>query len=263
MKFGASDRWRFWHKWLTRFQVLAALALSIVSGVSKYEVPAGIEKIQDFVISLIQSASIWIIVIANLILWIAHVLKNYFGNPWAWDSVKTLLEEFRVEVFSGATNLNASHDRVTLFRKKERRWRWGVFPSNDWLCVVERTGHMTRRRRKWLRAKDDGRNYEGVAGATWCLGRTVLKDGLPVAATEKGIKSYAKETFISVEYVKKQMEKGAPLPRSLCGIIVEVNNKPWGVIVIDSSLEKLTDQEKIETFYRKNAKVLGKLLAVL
>jgi hypothetical protein len=263
MKLGASDRWRSCYKWLTRFQVFAAFALSVVAVVSKYEIPAGASGLANQIVSFIQDASIYIIVIANFVLWTAHVMKSYFGNPWAWDTVKILLEEFRADVFNGTATLNASHDRVTLFKKKDRRWRFGLFPSNDWLCAVERTGHMTRRRRKWMQANDDGQNYEGVAGATWCLGRTILKDGLPAVDNEAGIESYAKETFVSVKYVKKQLEKRASLPRSLCGILVEVNNKPWGVIVIDSSLEKLADQAVIESFYRKNAKTLGKLLAVL
>jgi hypothetical protein len=265
MKLGASDRWRSSYKWLTRFQVLAALALSIVTVLAKYEIPAGANNLWSTVVSVVQDSSIYIIVVANFILWTAHVLKNYVGNPWAWDTVKALLEEFRTDVFAGAT-LNASHDRVTLFKKKDVRWRFLCCPSNDWLCAAERTGHMTRRRRKWMRANDDGQRYEGVAGATWCLGRTVLKDQLPQLtreAAQSEIDLYAKETFIGAAYIKKKLRAGYVFPRSLCGIIVEVNSRPWGVIVIDSSLEKLPDQAVIEAFYRKNAKTLGKLLAVL
>lgn len=243
--------------------MFAALALSVVAVLSKWEIPAGADDIKSQIISFIQDSSIWILVVANFILWVAHVLKNYLGNPWAWDTVKVLLEEFRKDVFNGAANLHASHDRVTLFKKKDRRWLWGLFPSDDWLCAVERTGHMTRRRRKWFRAGDDGHCYEGVAGAAWCHGRTILKENLPEVTNEAGKILYARETFISVEYVNKQIKKNAPLPRSLCGIIVEVNNKPWGVIVIDSSFQNLADEAKIEAFYQKNAKVLGKLLAVL
>lgn len=263
MRLGASDRWRSCYKLLTLLQVLAALALSIVTVVSKYEIPAGSETLWNNIISLVQDASIYIIIVANFVLWTAHVVKNYVGNPWAWDSVKVLLEEFRADVFNGTTTLTASHDRVTLFKKKDCRWRFGCWPSYDWLCAVERTGHMTRRKRKWLRASDDGQHYDGVAGAAWCLGRTIIKDGLPSTANDGDLELYARETFVPVDYVKKQLKKRAVLPRSLCGIIVEVNSKPWGVIVIDSSLEKLPDQAVIEAFYRKNAKVLGKLLAVL
>lgn len=125
---------------------------------------------------------------------------------------------------------------------------------------------MSRRKRKWFRAKDDGRTVDGVAGATWRSGQTTLKAGLPLLNEQSDsflIDSYARETFVDNNYVRNQLTKGAALPRSLCGIIVEVENKPWGVIVIDSQHEKLAKKEVIEGFYEDSAKVLGKLLAVL
>ena len=263
MKLGASDRWHFWYRWLTRVQVLAALAMSIVTVASRYNAPAGTTGLWHDLIECIQNKAIFIVVFANAALWISYSLKKYFGYPLAWDTVKVLLEEFRDDVFEGATNLTANHDRVTLFMKKDWRWRWGIWPMRDWLCAVERTGHMTRSRRKWFRACDNGVNFEGVAGATWCTGQTILKESLTIPTDHSGVESYARDTFVSTDYVRRQMKKGAPLARSLCGLIVEVDNKPWGVIVIDSSLEKLVEKERIERFYQNNAKVVGKLLILL
>jgi hypothetical protein len=194
------------------------------------------------------------------------VLKSCFGNPWAWDAVKVILDEFRAAVFIGEGNFSAHLDRVTLFKKRDRRWRFGIWPSADWLCSVERSGHMTRRKRVWFRGYDDGRNLKGVTGATWGEGRTILKDGLPALSANAGkreIELYARETFIDADYIREKLKKGCSFPRSLCGVIVESDNKPWGVIVIDSQHEKMAKKEMIEGFYSKNAKILGKLLAVL
>jgi hypothetical protein len=249
--------------------VLAALAMTVVTVASKYDIPAlpvGDNSLWFDSIAFVQQESIYIIIFANVVLWIAWALKNYFGNPWAWDTVKVLLEEFRCYVFLGQTNLDAHLDRVTLFKKMDKRWRCCCIPSFDWLCTVERTGHMNRRKRKWFRAKDDGQIFDGVAGATWRSGQTTLKEGLPLLNKRSNfvvIESYSKETFVNSNYVRKQLNKGASLPRSLCGIIVEVDNKPWGVIVIDSQHEKLAKKEIVEGFYGNNAKVLGKLLAAL
>jgi hypothetical protein len=246
--------------------MVAAFALSLVAVISKYDIPAGKDDLEYELAAFIQDQSILIIIVANVVLLTSHILKSYFGNPWAWDTVKVLLEEFRSDVFRGENNLSAHLDRVTLFKKRDCRWRFGIIPSADWLCAVERSGHMTRRKRKWFRAKDDGQFLEGVAGATWGESQTIHKDGLPhlvKGAQYIEIETYAKETFVNGSYVRKQLAKGAPIPRSLCGIIVEVNSKPWGVIVIDSSLERLARKEDIEKFYQKNAKVLGKLLGVL
>lgn len=251
---------------LTWAQVVSAAALTTISITAKYEIPAGASGVGYDLISFIQDQSLWILVVANVILWVAHVLKKYHGNPWAWDTVKVLLEEFRAEVFKGNANLSAHLDRVTLFKKCPRRWRWGFWPSRDWLCSVERTGHMTRRKRVWYRAHDDGKTRTGVVGATWCEGRTILKDGLPLlsgTATTRQIEIYAKETFISTDEIFKKLGKGRTFPRSLCGILVEVSSKPWGVIVIDSQFERLAGQDVIMGFYNKNAKTLAKLLAVL
>jgi hypothetical protein len=64
-------------------------------------------------------------------------------------------------------------------------------------------------------------------------------------------------------YIRKRLQYGHNFPRSLCGIIVEVEGSPWGVIVIDSQFEKLVTLEQVEGFYQKNAKSLAKLLGVL
>jgi hypothetical protein len=118
----------------------------------------------------------------------------------------------------------------------------------------------------WHRGHDDGRKFGGVTGATWCEGRTILKDGLPQLNSHSSaseIEHYAKETFMDAKSLWQRIKNGRSFPRMLCGIVVEVNNKPWGVICIDSQFDTLVPREIIEAFYNKNAKVLGKLLAVL
>ena len=179
MRLGASDRWRNCYRWLTIGQLVAATALSITSVSAQYEIPAGKDGLWFDLILFIQANALYTVIAANVVLWVAHALKRYFGNPWAWDTVKVLLEEFRTDVFREEVNLSAHLDRVTLFQKRDCRWRFGIWPSADWLCAVERSGHMTRRKRKWFRAKDDGRFLEGVAGATWGESRTIHKDKLP------------------------------------------------------------------------------------
>lgn len=265
MKLGASDRWHFWYNLLTWVQVVSAFILTFVTISSKVEIPAGSTGLWYAFLEFFQDYALQFVVAGNAALWIAHALKRYFGYPLALETIKVLLEQFRNDVFKGEQSLTVNQDRVTLFRFKERRWRWGLYPSNDWLCTIERTGHMTRRKRKWFRACDDGIKFEGVAGAAYCAGKTILKQGLvlPDGNCEEAIAAYAKETFVNTAYVRQQIRKGAPLPKSLCAIIVEVKSKPWGVIVIDTSLAELADKRKIEDFYAKNAKVLGALLAVI
>ena len=266
MRFGATDRWRTCYSILTYSQVGAAAALSAVAVISKMEVPAGATGIKYELLALAQANTGYILVFANFVLWTAHVVKKYYGNPWAWDSVKVLLDEFREHVFYGKKSQVFAHsDRVTLF-KFGWRFRWCIFPTPDWLFTVERSGHMTRRKRVWFRVKDDGHSLQGVAGETWGKGSTILVEDLPLLRTgsqEHHFLDYAKKAFTEPRKISKKIKANKTVARSLCGIIVEVSGRPWGVIVIDSANPKLVTQDEIEKFYQKNAKLLAKLLAVI
>lgn len=266
MRLGATDNWKARYRLLTWSQVAAAGLLSLTAVASQYQIAPGDPSIWHDLVYGFKSQANYIVVLANIVLWSSHSVKKYIGHPWAWDTVKSLLEDLRSDVFHGQLNIDSHLDRVTLFQKKNCRWRFGIFPVSDWLVTVERAGHMTRKRRKWFRVKDDGQVFEGVAGATWRSGRTMLVECLPELTDcppSNVIKAYAKKSFITEAYVRQKLLKGTPFPRSLCGIMVEVNSKPWGVIVIDSQFEKLVTQAQVEEFYRKNARSLAKLLAVL
>lgn len=255
-----------WYRLLTWSQVAAAGLLSFTAFAAQYQIAVADTNIwHDFVLGFKDEAN-YIVALSNFVLWTAHAIKRYLGNPWAWETIKSLLGELKTDVFRGQSNVTAHLDRVTLFKKVDCRFRFGLFPSSDWLVAVERSGHMNRRKRKWLRAKDDGKTFDGVAGATWCHGRTMLVEELPELknhSTHSLIKTYAEKSFMSEAYVRRRLADGYKFPRSLCGIIVEVDDSPWGVIVIDSQFEKLVTIEEIEGFYKKNAKSLAKLLAVL
>jgi hypothetical protein len=71
---------------------------------------------------------------------------------------------------------------------------------------------------------------------------------------------YALHTWTSARLIAKQKRCKKKMPRSLCGIPVEVGGKPWGVIVIDSRSENLVTRDKIDEFYKRHAKMLEKLL---
>ncbi len=126
---------------------------------------------------------------------------------------------------------------------------------------------MTRRKRVWFRAHDGGIKAQGVAGETWCTGRTIHVEDLPELgqnSSRADIEVYAAKTYLDARSLKLKCKTTKSLhARSLCGIMVEVSGIPWGVIVIDSSRPKLATREEITLFYAKNAKILSKLLAVI
>ncbi len=224
MRLGSSDRGRTLHRVMTCIQAVGGLVVPLVGVALKFNVENDEIGLRADVLRVIQENALVILIVFTVLTWAASVIKYYYGRPWIWGLVKTLLEELHCDVFRGQA-VSAQHDRVTLFKKRPWRLRFGFCPSTDWLCAVERSHHMGRRKRVWFRAKDDGKDLKGVAGATWGEGNTILKDRLPLLtkdASQDQIQIYAKETFIEVDYIKKKLKKSCTFPRSLCGILVEV-----------------------------------------
>ena len=113
-------------------------------------------------------------------------------------------------------------------------------------------------------APDNGRP-EGIAGQTWAAKGTIYKADLPSLEgrhTKEDIAFYAKETLVSSAFIKNRMSNNLTMARSYCGIPVEVKNRLWGVIVLDSmspsGIKKPIRQTALT--YTVIAKFAGKLL---
>ena len=215
MRIGTSERWHVTYTWLSRLQGIATFLVAVVGAFLKVSKGQSISLWSVF-LDFIHNNGVSIILGCSVVLAIAQALKASCGSPWVGDLVKFLLEELHKDVFSDRNNVSAFKDRVTLFRKVSYRYRFCCFPSGDWLCAVERAGHMTRRRRKWFRVGDDGQNVEGVAGQTWVEGRTIRIENLPVLgpnATPQEVEFYAKSAFISSDHVRRQLKRKSPLPQ--------------------------------------------------
>ncbi|MEQ1827175.1 MAG: hypothetical protein ABL921_14565 [Pirellula sp.] len=88
-------------------------------------------------------------------------------------------------------------------------------------------------------ACDDAENAEGVAGQAFRASQTYIIKNLPELTSESDdsdIADYAKKTYVSIAWVKKRLKANRTLARSIAAIPIEVDHKPWGVIVIDSTL---------------------------
>ena len=75
----------------------------------------------------------------------------------------------------------------------------------------------------------------GIAGKTWAQGNKVIEvHNLPDISknpSQDKIVDYALRGNVDIDWVRNRLNK--PNPRSLCGILVEVRSKPWGVLVLD------------------------------
>lgn len=214
-----------------------------------------------------MQGSAWLVVVLGPIT-VAAIQwgRRRFGSPWAWEAIQKLLDEFRNEVFSERTDDPLDHHRVTLF--KYHKVAVGLCDPRDWwhwLIAVARSDHLTKLRIRRFRAPDDAERCEGVVGRAWrCKGWVLVpKPGeaslaLTSTSPETSIETYAKETGVDVEWVRRQIKHGRPLAASYAALLVRLKGQPWGVLVLDSRSPGTIDVAKLERF-----KALGNLLTPL
>ncbi len=179
---------------------------------------------------------------------LSQLLKMAIGQPWVWDAVSDVLNQFKT-LIADQDQHSDPRDRVTLFKIKkfslQLKLGWLVWPWSRRLVPVARSGHSFLRTRVAFRIPDNAEKAEGVAGQTWSTGKTVSVSGLPYlpdAPENEDVAQYAKKTWTTPKWVIKS-RKRKPLARSYYGFQVEVKNEPWGVIVVDRmSQEAISNQ---------------------
>lgn len=148
-----------------------------------------------------------------------------------------LLDQICDHSFKNESFDHEQHRRVTLFKYRWATWRrWPFF--GGWLIPIERSGTLTRNTNAIFRAPDDGEKCEGVAGRAWSKQAKVYVPNLPDlrrSPSEVQFIDYAAKSFVDAARLKSK----PPQARSLLGIPVEVGQKRWGVIVIDSVRETI------------------------
>jgi hypothetical protein len=235
-----------------------------------------------------------VITVCGAIIVIVEYLKKNYGPPEIWAVVHAILDEMHSLVFTSQCNL--AENRITLFKVQSWYFRlfclppWKHFPPwGIWLVPVERSNYLTRNSKAVFRVKDDG-GAEGVAGQSYVQRSVIHVDNLPNISPDNGnthtrkrgfkglmckwfhkekylseeelkiLRHYAKSTWSTEKRVILNAVAGKSMPRTLCGLPVEVHGEIWGVIVVDSRSEKLIGKEQILLFYDKHAFVLSKLL---
>jgi hypothetical protein len=202
----------------------------------------------------------WLWPVVTLLMLLAKYVDKKYCDRWGFDAVKEMLELLRERAFPDNQDPQHFH-RVTLFRY--RRWRLclRLWPWSGWLIPIVRSGYTTQRRKtSFLAPEDDPDKAEGIAGRTWSSGTVILipdasknEPSLP-ALNKVGRKptdirpladAYGKATFVTIDWTLRNM----PDARSFMGIPVMVKGEPWGVIVVDSRDERITDPTTISEAY--------------
>jgi len=215
----------------------------------------------------------WIPVLIWLILkpLIAFLEKNVCP-PYKEKVVTKLV----AKLFQGTKPANG-HDgnfRVTLYKYRKFsfwvllsfRWPWG-----EWLCPYERSGFQRlRSNSRWKVCLNKPSKNEGVAGLCFSQEDPIHLCNLPGREEFKGQgaralkKAYAKQTGITFELLQERIaaEPDYDWPRSFWGIRVICEGKPWGVVLIDSTLPDIGEADYIRNVMTNFLDTIDVILSV-
>lgn len=256
------ERRRLIDWWLGKTQIAAAIAVTFFAAMLKAD-PTHFGQLGPAVI-WIQNWAWLVAVVGPMLVAVLQFARKRFGNPWAWEAIQKILDEFSNEVFKDSKDPDDYH-RVTLF--KHRKWCWAWKPKNlkNWLVAEARSGHLTKDKIRRFRAPDDGEACQGVVGFAWRHRDWVRvpedDKSLPVLGSEASpadIDEYANRCKVEPVWVRGQLSKGRPLAKSYAALRVQLKGKPWGVLVLDSRNAGPIDKEKLDRF-----KAYGNLLTPL
>jgi hypothetical protein len=133
------------------------------------------------------------------------------------------------------------------------------------MIPLVRAGTRKKSKTIFLAHANEGGKFEGIAGATMLFQHKVVqKTGLPDvngAVSQQELDEYAKETFVSSDWLNQRIQKRRPCSRSFYSIRIQVSGKDWGVLMIDSRLESLPNPRTATHVFESIHAVLEILLS--
>jgi len=221
------------------------------------------------IITWLQGFKPWIALLILITLLSKGALSLLGPSPARRESLQRTLENLQQYLFKGKDG--PLHDyRVTIFRYS--RWNWKVLTwlaiwrdgrsvHSGWLMPYMRTGHLTLNCRSCWNVPFDGKRIQGVAGQVFSCNQVItIKDLrlLSPSSTNKQLADYAKQVWVTSEWLKSRLEDGSSFARSYCGIPIEINRKPWGAIIIDSKDYQLPDDDPVR--FQKTMGLIGQIV---
>lgn len=241
-------RWFNFAGWVRSLALGASAAVSLLLKADLSGLPTAFKWIAD-VVAWTKGAAWFLVPSALFLAWAAFLFRKWLGDPAVIQVVHDLLTDYRNKVISDRASGFEHHHRVTLFRHKEWAWVRRCWPWNGWLIPVIRSGQTTRNPSCRFRASsDDPERAEGVAGLAWVSDKDIEITQLPDVsfpnATDEAVAKYAANTGLDAATIRKMR----PHARSFYATRVHVQNKLWGVMVIDSKNDTLR-RRKIDSEY--------------
>jgi hypothetical protein len=218
-------------------QVVTFFGIALVTGSQKAD--ASKFSFAAPIVAGFQKAAWWLLPLLAVLLFATEKTKKKLGKPSVWVAVKDCLDKLRDDIFAGEDEGLEHQHRVTLFKVCHRwemegwrpRWRRVLKP-------VQRSGYTTQETPTFFRVPDNAEQAEGIAGRTWAKGSVLIVSGLPdisETSPDDEIREYAERTWITEGWLRAWMQRNQRRPPlSFCGIPVEIDGTPWGVVVLDS-----------------------------
>ncbi len=210
----------------------------------------------------------WMLPVCAVYLAVAERASTYLKSPQTWAAIDSFLDNLQKHFFKEG---NLHDHRVTLFKRATWNWDWHTWhlrgqkkrwPWSGWFVPVARSGYAKRSSTRFWASEAESSAAEGIPGRVWVEGPRVI-DKLPdlkINSSDDNLSKYAKETRVSKEWLQQRIRENKPCARSFCGIPVEVNGKFWGVIVMDSQLERLSSSDEFKNLYNLLGQLLGDVL---
>lgn len=261
-------------EWLTGACTFGSAALGVITGIKKEDTwikdsPSAIRLVEF----LQEHALILYAIICAIV--IACFVYRRLGNPWVWEKIQFILDEYQDKAFNKEPGDATDHHRVTLFEHKKncifrKHWsseKWynpsGEKPMiSSYLVPVKRSGHISQNSTTCFYVSDNSDDCESVAAKAWSSNQTVIKTDLPLINTrtvQRDLKSYATDTYTDIKMLQKWASAKKQMPRSIAAVPVMVSGEIWGVIVLDSRLPNGVTGDSVLN-YQLTVALVGHLL---
>lgn len=217
-----------------------------------------------------RTAVYWVVAPLGLL---SYIASRFIPDPFKTRLLNQRLDEFRDTFFKGRDAGNVSAHKVTLYKYAGWRFyrcdRWWQIGFDKRLIAVARSGHLKRNFIPSFSVSDNVKCRPGFAGTAFRSRQPIASENLPNLFPHgrkdnkpEKIESYANQTSTLPAFVKRRLRKATTMARSFLGTVVYVNNEPWGVIVIDSTLQKMTDIDDYKSKVKQLASDVSKTVGV-
>jgi hypothetical protein len=243
----------------------------VAAGLAKLPVRPDYGALYAILQKFCESNAWWAVILATTGIAVTSWILKSVGSPETWDVLHDLLDGLQTTVFRGAEYSVPDEHKVTIFKavgacSHDPAWRHVLAPvlpkKSRWLEPVVRSGHTSQDTKTCFEIFDDASKCLGVAGQAWARGQVVAVAGLPDvtgATTEpysREIKAYAKDGFVTTQWVKEKKPKS----RALLAIPILVRGEPWGVLVFDSRNPQKIRYDEVEEMFRVVSRHLNTLI---